>query len=266
MKTTLKKIIKRLLGRRQVLKSPEFEESADGRHASAVELRDESRRLLAVVLGEKFSMCPENNLLATAMVCQYVVDRGIEGDFIECGVWRGGHSIIAAGIFASMDPRRHTYLLDTFTGMSEPAEVDTRTYDGISASKIFENMKVEDHSGWCEATLDEVKANFAKARVPTDNVHFIRGDVKDTLANPELMARLAKRKISILRLDTDWFESTKIELEALWPLLTPGGIMIVDDYGYWSGAKKAVDEYFAPHLPFMSPLDKFARLLVKPAE
>jgi hypothetical protein len=69
--------------------------------------------------------------------------------------------------------------------------------------------------------------------------------------------------IAILRLDTDWYESTKIELEILYPLLQPGGILIIDDYGYWSGSRKAVDEYFEGKTPFMFQVDSDCRMIVK---
>jgi hypothetical protein len=264
MKTQLKRVAKRILGRSETFTSPEFEEAAGGADSMAVELIGESQRLLKLVLAQRFSMSPENNLLATALACQHVVERNIPGDFVECGVWRGGHAIIAAGVFESTKQPRETYMLDTFSGMSEPTENDARTYDGASAVKMFEDLKRRENSGWCAASLDEVKDNFKKAGVSLVSAHFIQGKVEDTLCDRNHISRFADRKIAVLRLDTDWFESTKIELERLWPLVSPGGIMIVDDYGYWSGAKKAVDDYFSGNPPFLSPVDRFARLVVKP--
>ena len=71
------------------------------------------------------------------------------------------------------------------------------------------------------------------------------------------------KKISLLRLDTDWYESTKIELEILYPLLQKGGILIIDDYGHWGGSKKAVDEFFLDKYVWMHYIDYACRLIIK---
>lgn len=75
----------------------------------------------------------------------------------------------------------------------------------------------------------------------SSQVILIEGDVLETLVKTQNIPG----KISVLRLDTDWYESTKKELEVLYPKLAVGGVLMIDDYGYWGGAKKAVDEYFA---------------------
>ena len=90
-------------------------------------------------------------------------------------------------------------------------------------------------------------------------IHYVKGKVETTI--PEQ----APKQISLLRLDTDWYASTKHELENLFPRLSPGGILIIDDYGDWQGARKAVDEYVANHAPslFLSRLDYTGRISVK---
>ena len=101
------------------------------------------------------------------------------------------------------------------------------------------NKKSEDSADWCFASLDEVKQNVIKTGYNTEKLHFIKGKVENTLP------KYAPKQIALLRLDTDWYESTKHELIHLFPRLVSGGVLILDDYGYWAGAKKAVDEYFS---------------------
>ncbi|MEX0802089.1 MAG: TylF/MycF/NovP-related O-methyltransferase [Candidatus Binatia bacterium] len=231
-----------------------------------IELTSESRRLIDFVVNQGLSMTSENNLVATAMACQHVIEQDIAGDFIECGTWRGGHAIIAAGIFAQADPVRYIHVFDTFAGMTEPTLEDKRTYDGLEALGVFKAKSTNGGSDWCLAGIEEVKENFAKANVPTDRTCFYQGKVEQTLSSAENTAALQERGLAVVRLDTDWYESTKVEMEVLWPILSAGGIMVIDDYGYWQGAKKAVDEYFGNPQPFMSPIDRFARLMVKPKD
>jgi hypothetical protein len=85
--------------------------------------------------------------------------------------------------------------------------------------------------------LDEVRGNVFSTGYPKDKIHFIEGKVENTI--PLNMPR----KIALLRLDTDWYQSTKHELIHLFPLLQRNGVLIIDDYGHWEGARKAVDEY-----------------------
>jgi predicted O-methyltransferase YrrM len=100
------------------------------------------------------------------------------------------------------------------------------------------------------------------AHISNINCVYVKGDVLKTLKD---RGNLPK-SISILRLDTDWYDSTRIELEVLYPLLTPGGIIIIDDYGHWSGARSAVDEFFSKQeiKPFFSYIDYTGRVGIKP--
>jgi predicted O-methyltransferase YrrM len=143
--------------------------------------------------------------------------------------------------------------------MTQPTDVDIN-YLGESADAKFRDTRRSDHSDWCYAPLEEVKENFANAALSEERVKFIRGDVAETLRQTaELPAA-----ISVLRLDTDWYESTRAELEYLYPRLSSGGILIIDDYGHWGGARKAVDEYFAQRdRPFFQYIDQTARIGVK---
>jgi O-methyltransferase len=183
----------------------------------------------------------------------------IAGDIVECGVWRGGNMMLAKALCGVRSVARRFVLFDTFAGMSEPTAADV-THTQEPARERFEERREGEFSDWSRAGLDEVKANFARAGLLDDTVVFVPGRVEQTLRDP---AHLPER-IALLRLDTDWYESTKVELEVLYPRLASGGILIVDDYGHWLGARKAVDEYFASAPVFMSRIDYTARLVVKP--
>ncbi len=169
--------------------------------------------------------------------------RGIEGDIVECGVWRGGNIILARKV----SPDRICWLYDTFTGMPEPGP-----HDGAKAKGKWRKH-------WCEASIDDVIDCLVQTDVYDPNkLRFCAGDVAETLLiNPP-------EKIALLRLDTDWYESTKLELEVLYPRLQSGGVLIVDDYGHWQGSRKAVDEYFRGSFFNFEKIDYTAIKWVKP--
>ena len=224
-----------------------------------IEMAHFDRDVFDYVRNNRLSTSSEERLFATIMACQHVVQTAIEGDFVECGVWRGGNSIIAANVFKRMAPERAVWLFDTFAGMTAPTEVDIN-FRGESAEAKFRQNQREDHNEWCYSPLEEVKGNFEKVGLLGTNLRFIQGDVSKTLATGNHLPE----KISVLRLDTDWYESTKIELEVLFPRLSKGGILILDDYGHWGGSRKAVDEYFKTNVrPFFQYIDHTARAGVK---
>jgi len=159
------------------------------------------------------------------------VDRdNIAGDFVECGVFKGSSAILAR--LAS--PNRHCWLYDTFSGMTAPLPVDV-TRSGKSA---FEKYGILDGKPWMAVPLEDVKKNLTEAGVyDEEKLTFVPGDICDG-------PFICPEKIAILRMDTDFYASTKASLVSLYPLLVKGGFLIVDDYGHWAGARKAVDEYF----------------------
>jgi hypothetical protein len=237
-----------------------------------VELDEFDKRILHHVMDKRLSMVSPERLLATLMSCRYVCESGVAGAFVECGVWRGGNSIIAADVFGRHEKDRRVLLFDTFEGMTEPTEHDFDNRRRKPARNLWEMEQRSKHSKLASAwecvlrprkrpyaTLDNVKRHFLEAHIAGDRCEFIKGDVIETL---NIECNLPQR-ISVLRLDTDWYESTKKELEVLWPRLSPGGVLMVDDYGHWAGAKKAVDEYFDGHRPFFHYIDHTGRLAVK---
>ena len=195
---------------------------------------------------------------------KYVVANKIPGDFIECGVWRGGSMMVAALTLLKLnESSRDLYLFDTFEGMSAPTDKDIM-FDGQKASDILAGSpKVEGPANyWCIASIEDVQNNLRSTGYPQSKLHFVKGKVEDTVPAK------APAQIALLRLDTDWYESTAHELQHLYPRVSPNGVVIIDDYGHWKGAQKAVDDYFAPRpfKPLLNRLDYTGRLLIKPRE
>jgi hypothetical protein len=144
--------------------------------------------------------------------------------------------------------------------MGETTEFDVH-HEGYLASEIIKRSdKNNSRSIWCFAAQQEVEDNMKATGYPVENMKFIKGKVEETLLIdfPE--------KISILRLDTDYYTSTKAELEILYDRLVPGGVLILDDYGHWQGARKAVDDYFEKNgkKPLFSFLDYAGLMGIKP--
>jgi O-methyltransferase len=186
----------------------------------------------------------------------YVVNNRIPGAFVECGVWRGGSVMAAAHTLQSLgDTSRELYLFDTFEGMTAPSDKDN-SHDGRPASQLL----AEAPAYRCIADLTEVRRNVLSTGYPPERIHFIQGKVEDTTPGQ------APAEIALLRLDTDWYESTRHELLHLYSRLVPNGVLIIDDYGEWQGARQAVDEFFSaqPLKPFFTRLDYTGRLLIKP--
>jgi O-methyltransferase len=185
---------------------------------------------------------------------EYVTSRGIEGAIVECGVWKGGSMMAVALTLKRLNHERDIYLYDTYGGMSRPSEMD-RYWTG---RRILDDWNYEEEiSGVGAVSLDEVRANLISTGYPEHRLHFVPGLVEKTIPDR------APDKIAILRLDTDWYESTKHELEHLYPRLVPGGVMIIDDYGEFQGSRAAVDEYFADEPVLLNRIDAASRLVVK---
>jgi hypothetical protein len=192
---------------------------------------------------------------------EYVVRNEIEGDFVECGVWKGGSMMAAALTLLRLgDTSRDLYLFDTFTGMAEPTAEDVSSpYDGYSLHKRFNRNKTGATSDWAAVPDDFVREAMISTGYPPERIHLVKGLVEDTL--PEG----APERLAMLRLDTDWYQSTKHELEHLYPRLVSGGVLIVDDYGHYEGARRAVDEYFAEHgeRVLLNRIDYTGRVAIK---
>jgi O-methyltransferase len=187
-----------------------------------------------------YTMTSPERLYALIHAVRYIVENKIPGDMVECGVWKGGSMMAVAKMLLYLgDAGRHLFLFDTFEGMSKPTELDV-DWKGGKAPAFFERWKNKlGGSSWCYASLSDVKQAMYSVGYPIENLHFVQGRVEDTIP-----ARTPE-SISLLRLDTDWYESTRHELVQLFPRLSRGGVIIIDDYGHWQGARLAVDEWIA---------------------
>lgn len=207
-----------------------------------------------------FTMTSPERLFGLIQAVQYVIHHQIEGDIVECGVWKGGSMLATAEVLIRLNSTaKNLYLYDTFEGMSAPSDEDI-SYDNQLAEKLLiSNTNKEDNLVWAYSTLDTVKQTMSLSSYPKDKIYYIQGKVEDTIPN------IVPEKIAILRLDTDWYESTKHELVHLFPKLVKGGIIIIDDYGYWKGARKAVDEYFqnCNTQILLNRLDETGRIAIK---
>ncbi len=189
-----------------------------------------------------------------------MIENGIEGDFVECGVWKGGSMLAVAETLQKLnDQSRSLHLFDTFAGMTEPSDVDV-AYTGKPSLGRFRRLNGRSNgSDWCNAPLEEVRDVLHQSGYPEEKIKFVKGKVEDTIPDD------APERIGLLRLDTDWYESTRHELVHLFPRLSPGGVLIIDDYGHWMGARKAVDEYLDQNgiTLFLNRIDYTCRLGIK---
>ena len=176
------------------------------------------------------TMCSKKRVEALAKAVHFVVDNNVPGDFVECGTWRGG--LAALMLYYAKDTEdKRLYVYDTFEGMPEPGENDCGT-----SKRMYEENKGD----WCRAGLDVVKSVLQQVDPSySDYCYLIKGKVEDTLD------LIAPQTIALARLDTDWYESTKEELEVLYPRVQPRGYVLIDDYSDWNGCRQAVDEYFS---------------------
>ncbi len=185
--------------------------------------------------------------------------RGVEGDIVECGVWKGGNLIIAGLMRRQLGSKRQVWGYDTFAGMTAPGEKDEKPGFNVDPIAKFNKLNKGDVTEWCYVPIEDVERDYRR-HVGDLDVKLIKGKVQDTLP----VAANVPEKIAVLRLDTDFYESTMLELELLYPRLQSGGVMIIDDYGVWAGSRRAVDEYFGDDRPWLHYVNRGVRLAVKP--
>jgi hypothetical protein len=234
--------------------------SLDLAHESLADVDETHLALIKSV--KNYTLTSPERMVALINVIQYLVKNEIPGDIVECGVWRGGSMMLVVKMLLELKKTDYDlYLFDTFEGATKPTENDL-DYLGNSMldkwNKEFEGKKNLPASADF-IPLDEVKKNLFSTGYPKVKIHFVKGKVEETIP------KNSPEKISLLRLDTDWYESTKHELNNLFPKLTSSGILIIDDYGHFQGSKKAVDEYFEENkIPiFLSRIDYTGGICVK---
>ncbi len=167
---------------------------------------------------------------------------------------------VAQTLINSGGTARELYLFDTFEGMTEPGPLDISLQGDTAETLLKQSARTEEDMVWCYAPMGRVVQSLALTKYSESHIHFVPGPVEQTLtgSTPE--------HIALLRLDTDWYASTKHELDILFPKLCPGGVLIIDDYGHWQGARRAVDEYLHQHQIKMQlhEIDYTGRIGVKP--
>ncbi len=202
---------------------------------------------------QPYTMTGIARVAALRQAVQYVAKSQIPGAIAECGVWKGGSMMAAAKtLLESRAGDRELFLFDTFEGMTDPTEVDT-DLGGVQASHWMQE------SDKCCAGLDDVKRAMEMTGYDSARIHYVKGKVEETIPSH------APPRIALLRLDTDWYESTYHELVHLYPRLSLGGVLIIDDYGHWQGARQAVDQYIAERKLklLLNRIDYTARICVK---
>lgn len=199
--------------------------------------KDYDEQAIATIKAVKpFTMTSPEKLNGLIQAVRYITAHKIPGDIVECGVWRGGSmQAVARTLLELDDTSRDLYLFDTFEGMPPPTEKDRR-HDGKLAADMLANSS-KDSGVWAVAGLEDVQENLTPVGYPEERIHYRQGLVEETVPAQ------APEQIAILRLDTDWYESTKHELDHLYPRLSPGGVLILDDYGWWQGSRQAVEEF-----------------------
>lgn len=203
-------------------------------------------------------------MLALLRAVEHVVQHRIPGALMECGVYTGGNvELMIRALQHRGITDRHVYAFDTFAGMPRPEEIDDRGQgDELKTTWEAHRNAADGDAGsnWMRASLDSVRKRITRLRYPDDRLHFVQGLVENTIP------ATIPDQIAILRLDTDFYSSTKHELEHLYPRLSPGGVLIIDDYGAMPGCRIATDEYATDHATgwFLHRVDAHVRLTIKP--
>jgi len=208
---------------------------------------------------EPFTRITPEHLWGCIRAIEYIVENKIPGAIVECGVWKGGSVMaVALTLIRLADQSREFYLYDTFEGMTPPTRHDV-DFEGKDAAVQMATAKDRSLGIEAYAPLDEARRNVLGTGYDPSKIHFVKGRVEDTI--PER----APDQISLLRLDTDWYESTRHELQHLFPRVVRGGVLMIDDYGHWRGVRKATDEFFMdqPSRPLLCRLDYASRLAIK---
>ncbi|MCH2181946.1 MAG: TylF/MycF family methyltransferase [Mariniblastus sp.] len=228
-----------LFFRKKKAKTQRIDEAAELR----AKLPDAPPEFIEIIKSvQPYTMTSPERVFALCNAVDYILQNQIAGSFVECGVWRGGSMAAVARTLLNRGVNdRSLWLYDTFDGMSEPTDKDV-DFLGKTASHLLQAEDPQDaKSVWCRSSIGQVRSVMEQTSYPHQQINLVEGKVEETL----LQHRPAQ--IALLRLDTDWYESTRLELEMLFPLISPGGVLIIDDFGHWQGCRRAVEEYFRKH-------------------
>lgn len=251
----MRSALRRVLGGRQT------DHGAEGPSESLGTLSETDREIVSRAL--PYTMTGVARLQAVVDSVRYCVARELPGAFAECGVWRGGSVVAMILTLRQLElDDREIYLYDTFEGMTEPTEHDVSPLDPPALAD-WEEARRRGEQPWVEVfgpelfSEESVRETLRSTGYPEERLHLVRGPVEETLPGN------APDTLALLRLDTDWYESTRHELLHLYPRLCDGGVLIIDDYGHWEGARRAVDEYFGDRPLLLNRIDYTGRVAVK---
>jgi O-methyltransferase len=177
-----------------------------------------------------FTMVPFENFVPNLEMCEKF--KSIEGCVVECGVWRGGMSASMAEVLGS---GRTYYLFDSFEGLPEAKEID-----GTAALQWQKNKDAPNYYDNCKAEIEFARKAMSLSKA--DKVKIIKGWFNETLPSAAI-----DEPIAILRLDGDWYDSTIDCMENLYPKVSEGGLVLLDDYYYWDGFSKAIHDYLSKY-------------------
>jgi O-methyltransferase len=207
---------------------------------------------------QPYTLTPPKRVMALREAIRYVVGAGIEGAVVECGVWRGGSMMAAAMTLLELEASdRELHMFDTFTEMPAPDERDVGV-SGVRWSEIAEETLAD--PVFELLPLQEVRRLIEGTGYQSERLHFHQGLVEETIPDQ------APETIALCRLDTDWYRSTAHEMRHLYPRIAPGGVLIVDDYGEFLGAREAVDEFLEAdgRSVMLNRVDSSCRVIVVP--
>ncbi|MEO1206518.1 MAG: TylF/MycF/NovP-related O-methyltransferase [Pseudomonadota bacterium] len=265
--------VQRLLGRGEPLK-PEVTQDGIEASQSEINFQEEARTYeqtanyddMPVEFKETLEQCREFTMTSVERIyamhqsVEYITRNQIPGAIVECGVWRGGSIMVAIKTLQKLqETSRQIYLYDTYDGLPKPDEnLDVDMFGNNAIDGWIKFNRGYKASNWAYASLMDVKTNVGSLGYPEDKIEFVKGMVEDTIP------ATIPDQIALLRLDTDFYVSTKHELEHLYPRITPGGVLIIDDYGHFLGARSAVDEYISTLKikPMLTRIDYSGRLSI----
>ncbi|OBF89121.1 hypothetical protein A5790_20880 [Mycobacterium sp. 852002-51152_SCH6134967] len=224
----------------------------DSRH-KFVDLDESTQNIIREV--DPYTLTSSDRVAALCTSVDYIVDHDIPGAIVECGVWRGGsllamllrlrqrgivgRDIYGYDVWAGMGPSGFPYQPTDEDVLFNGTSVQSSMNPGRLGKTIYERIMPK--FTHFKPSRDDVYALLTSTGYPPERIHLVAGPVEDTIPAH------APDTIALLRLDTDLYESTRHELEHLYPRIPVGGVLVIDDYGYWKGARKAVDDYFEGH-------------------
>ena len=209
---------------------------------------------------DEISLTSYPNRWSLIQSLKYIEENNISGEIVETGVYKGANLILINNFLTKSNMHKKIFAFDTYEGQPDPSEKD---FD-IKGTKMIEKFEVLKKKNvtpvFC--SLENVKKNILNySENDLEKIIFVKGKVEETLRSEKNLPN----KISLLRLDTDFYDSIKISLEILYPRLCKGGVLIIDDYGHFKGAQTAVDDFFNNKKNiWMHRVDYTCRLIIKP--